>query len=295
MAFKIITDSASDVPQSLIEEYDLHVIPTPVTIEGTDYFDGKTIFPDEFYEIQAQGKDIKTYHISQYMFQENFEPYAKAGDEVLYICFSTGIAGTFQAANLAKEAILEDYPDFKITIIDSKCASMGFGLVVSKLLQMQKNGADKDLIIEAAQFYCAHIRHAVAVRTLEYLYKGGRLSKTSAVAGTVLDIKPIIEVDENGALQATEKVRGWNKAVRRVVDIVKEKGANLDQQVLGCVYGMEKESIAKAEELLKSECNIRGFIESRVGCAIGAHTGPGIIGVVYLDETNVKYDKYLDS
>lgn len=295
MAFKIITDSASDVPRSLIEEYDLHVSPTPVTIEGTDYFDGKTIFPDEFYEIQAKGKDIKTYHISQYMFQENFEPYAKAGDEVLYICFSTGIAGTFQAANLAKEAVLEDYPDFKITIIDSKCASMGFGLVVSKLLQMQKNGADKDLIIEAAQFYCDHMRHAVAVRTLEYLYKGGRLSRTSAVAGTVLDIKPIIEVDENGALQATEKVRGWNKAVRRVVDIVKEKGVNLDQQVVGFVYGMEKESIAKAEEMLKAECSIKGFIESRVGCAIGAHTGPGIIGIVYLDETNMKYDKYLDS
>ena len=294
MAFKIITDSASDVPQSLIKEYDLHVIPTPVTIEGTDYFDGKTIFPDEFYQIQAQGKDIKTYHISQYMFQENFEPYAKRGDEVLYICFSTGIAGTFQAANLAKEAILEDYPDFKITIIDSKCASMGFGLVVSKLLQMLKNGADKELIIEAAQFYCQHMKHAVAVRTLDYLYKGGRLSRTSAVAGTVLDIKPIIEVDENGALQATEKVRGWNKAVRRVVDIVKEKGANLDQQIVGCVYGMEEESMKKAIQMLKEECHIKGTIESRVGCAIGAHTGPGIIGIVYLDETNIKYDKYLD-
>lgn len=294
MAFKIITDSASDVPQSLIKEYDLHVIPTPVTIEGTDYLDGKTIFPDEFYEIQKQGKDIKTYHISQYMFQENFEPYAKNGDEVLYICFSTGIAGTFQAANLAKEAILEDYPDFKITIIDSKCASMGFGLVVSKLLQMQKNGADKDLIIEAAYFYCEHIKHAVAVRTLDYLYKGGRLSKTSAVAGTVLDIKPIIEVDENGALQATEKVRGWNKAIRRIVDIVKEKGANLDQQVVGAVYGTEEESMKKALQMLKDECHIKGAIESRVGCAIGAHTGPGIVGIVYLDETNLNYDKYLD-
>ena len=295
MAFKIITDSASDVPKSLIEEYDLHVIPTPVTIEGTDYFDGKTIFPDEFYQIQAEGKDIKTYHISQYMFQENFEPYAKAGDEVLYICFSTGIAGTFQAANLAKQAILEDYPDFKITIIDSKCASMGFGLVVSKLLQMQKNGADKELIIEAAQFYCDHIKHSVAVRTLDYLYKGGRLSRTSAFAGTLLDIKPIIEVDENGSLQATEKVRGWHKAVRRIVDIVKEKGANLENQVVGCVYGMEEDSIRKAEALLKEECNIKGFIESRVGCAIGAHTGPGIIGLVYLDETNEKYDQYLDA
>ena len=155
MAFKIITDSASDVSREMIEKYSLHVIPTPVTIEGTDYFDGETIFPDEFYKIQAEGKDIKTYHVSQYMFEEHFRPFAQAKDEVLYICFSTGIAGTFQAANLAKETILEEYPDFKITIIDSKCASMGFGLVVYKLLKMQENGADKELIIEAAQYFCA--------------------------------------------------------------------------------------------------------------------------------------------
>ena len=85
MAFKIITDSATDLPKEIIDKYQLHVIPTPVTIDGTDYFDGKTIFPEEFYRIQADGADIKTYHINQYMFRENFEPYAKAGDEVLYL------------------------------------------------------------------------------------------------------------------------------------------------------------------------------------------------------------------
>ena len=111
MAFKIITDSATDLPKEIIDKYQLHVIPTPVTIDGTDYFDGKTIFPEEFYRIQADGDDIKTYHINQYMFRENFETYAKAGDEVLYLCFSTGIAGTFNAANLAKEELLEEYPD----------------------------------------------------------------------------------------------------------------------------------------------------------------------------------------
>ena len=105
------------------------MIPTPVTIDGTDYFDGKTIFPEDFYRIQAQGTDIKTYHINQYMFRENFEPYAKAGDEVLYMCFSTGIAGTFNAANLAKEELLEEYPDFDLTIIDTKCASLGLSLI----------------------------------------------------------------------------------------------------------------------------------------------------------------------
>lgn len=217
MGFCIITDSASDIPESVIKEYDLYVMPTPVTIEGKDYFDGETIFPDQFYEIQASGKEIKTYHINQYMFHEHFLKFAQRGDEVLYICFSTGIAGTFNAANLAYEEVLEEYPDFKLTIIDSKCASVGYGLVVERLLRMQKNGASKELIIEAARFFCEHMEHVVTVVELGYLFQGGRLSRTSFLAGTVLDIKPIIIVDEAGSLKAVEKVRGWKKADRKSV------------------------------------------------------------------------------
>ena len=293
MAFHIITDSASDVPQNIIQEYDLYVMPTPVTIEGTDYFDGKTIFPDEFYEIQASGKEIKTYHINQYMFYEHFLPYAQRGDEVLYICFSTGIAGTFNAANLAYEEVKEEYPDFKLTIIDSRCASVGYGLVVAKLLKMQKNGAPKDLIIEAAHFFCEHMEHAVTVMELEYLFKGGRLSRTSFLAGTVLDIKPIIIVDENGSLKAVEKVRGWKKAQNRILDMVGEKGKNLENQVVGVVYGREKESAEYIKRQLEERYHIKGLLEGRIGCAIGAHTGPGILGITFLNETNDEYDKWL--
>ncbi|MBQ8596522.1 MAG: DegV family protein [Lachnospiraceae bacterium] len=293
MGFYIITDSASDVPESVIKEYDLHVIPTPVTIEGTDYFDGDTIFPDQFYEIQASGKEIKTYHINQFMFYENFLPFAKKGDEVLYICFSTGIAGTFNAAKLAYEEVLEEYPEFKLTIIDSKCASLGYGLVVEKLLRMQKNGAPKELIIEAAEFFCAHMEHAVTVVQLDYLFKGGRLSRTSFLAGTMLDIKPIIIVDENGSLKAVEKVRGWKKAQKRILDMVGEKGANLENQVVGVCYGTDKESYEYIKEELKTRYHVKGLLEGRVGCAIGAHTGPGILGITFLNETNEKFDEYL--
>lgn len=294
MAFHIITDSASDMPESIRKEYDLHVIPTPVTIEGTDYFDGETIFPDQFYEIQASGKEIKTYHINQYMFYQHFLPYAQRGDEVLYICFSTGIAGTYNAANLAHEEILEEYPDFKITIIDSKCASIGYGLVVAKLLKMQRNGAPKELIIEAASFFCEHVEHAVTVVQLDYLFKGGRLSRTSFLAGTVLDIKPIIIVDENGSLSAVEKVRGWKKAQKRILDMVGEKGRNLENQVVGVVYGRDKESAEYIKEQLKERYHVKGLLEGRIGCAIGAHTGPGILGITFLNETNEKYDAYLN-
>lgn len=293
MAFCIITDSASDIPESIIKEYDLHVMPTPVTIEGKDYFDGETIFPDQFYEIQASGKEIKTYHINQYMFHEHFVPFAQRGDEVLYICFSTGIAGTYNAAKLAYEEVLEDYPDFQLTIIDSKCASVGYGLVVEHLLRMQRNGAPKDLLIEAAHFFCEHMEHAVTVVELDYLFKGGRLSRTSFLAGTVLDIKPIIIVDDSGSLKAVEKVRGWKKAQKRILDMVGEKGKNLEDQVIGVCYGMDREAYEYLIQELCERYHVKGILEARVGCAIGAHTGPGILGIVFLNDTREEYEKYL--
>ncbi len=293
MAFCIITDSASDVSAEIKKEFDLYVMPTPVTIEDVDYFDGQTIFPDQFYAIQAEKKDIKTYHISQYMFEEHFRPFAQRGDEVLYICFSTGIAGTFQAANLAYNEIKEEYPDFQMTIIDSKCASMGYGLVAERLLTMQKNGAPKELLIEAAYFFCEHMEHAVTVVELDYLFKGGRLSRTSFLAGTMLDIKPIIIVDENGSLKAVEKVRGWKRAQKRILDMVGEKGKDLDKQVIAAVYGTDKESYDYIKEQLQERYHVKGILDGRVGCAIGAHTGPGILGIVFLNEYNEKFDAYL--
>lgn len=293
MAFCIITDSASDIPECVKKEYGLYVMPTPVTIEGTDYFDGETIFPDKFYDIQASGKDIKTYHISQYMFEEHFRPFAERGDEVLYICFSTGIAGTFNAANLAYEAIKEEFPEFTMTIIDSKCASIGYGLVTERLLRMQRNKAPKELLIEAAHFFCEHMEHAVTVFGLEYLFKGGRLSRTSFLAGTVLDIKPIIIVDENGSLKAVEKVRGWKKAQKRILDMVGEKGKNLENQVVGACFGTDKEAFAFLKEQLRERYHVKDILETQVGCAIGAHTGPGILGIVFLNDTREAYEPYL--
>ena len=294
MAFRIITDSASDLPASVKEEYGVYVMPTPVTIDGKDYFDGDTIFPEEFYKIQAEGThDIKTYHISQYMFEEHFKKFAEAGDDVLYICFSTGIAGTFQAANLAMQAVKEEYPNFDITIIDSKCASIGYGLVVENICKMQRNGAPKDLIIEAAKFFCEHMEHVIIVKTLDYLHKGGRVGKVSFVVGGMLDIKPIIVVDENGALKPIEKARGWKRAQARLVEMVGERGKGLSGQTIGVVYGADRDDLDDLKKELKTKYKVKDFLETQIGCAIGAHTGPEILAATFLNETTHKFNKYL--
>jgi DegV family protein with EDD domain len=292
MALKIITDSASDTPKWVIDQFELHVIPTPVVIDEKDYFDGETIQPEEFYDILRSGKDIKTYHINTQMFMDHFEPYAKRGDELIYICFSTGIAGTFNAANLAKTELLEKYPDFDLTIIDSKCASMGFGVATYYALLMQKNGASKQEIIDGIVWHCEHMEQVFTVSTLEYLFKGGRLSRTSALAGGLLDIKPIIHVNEIGALESIEKIRGRHKSLRRLVEIMGERGVNLENQTVGIVHGDEASTMEEIKTQLMDTYGCSKFLVNYVGCAIGAHTGPGIIGIIFLNERS-PYEKYL--
>lgn len=290
--YTIITDSATDMPKEIIERYGLHVIPTPVVIEGTDYFDGETIFPREFYQMQRDKAEISTYHINTFMFKEHFRPYAERNETVIYVCFSTGLAATFNAARIAKEELLEEYPAWDITIVDSRCASLGFGLLVYYALRMQENGADKETVIEALEYHREHIKHIITVNTLEYLFRGGRLSRTSMVVGGVLDIKPIIHMDEKGSLKAIEKTRGRNKSLKRMVELIGEWCKNPGEQLFGICHGDDYETMKMVEEMIREAYGEVEFLENYVGCAIGAHTGTGIIGIVFLDEES-RYKKWL--
>lgn len=290
---RIITDSATDLPKSYIEEHKLHVIPTPVVIDDVDYFDGQTIQTGEFYTILDDIKrDVKTYHINPAMFTDAFTPYAQAGDSIIYLCFSTGIAGTYNAANIAKDNVLDDYPDFDLTIIDSKSASIGFGLLVSKLVTMLEKGASKEELIEAADYFISHIKHVFTVQTLAYLIKGGRLTKLKGTIAETLDMKPILTVDENGALSVVKTVRGRKKSLRSLIDYAKEKGYHLENQTIALCHGEDPDSLNVVQSLIKEEFNPKSILISVVGCAIGAHTGRGIIGFCFFDADDGKYAHY---
>ncbi len=291
---KIITDSASDLPKEYITAHQLHVIPTPVVIDETDYFDGKTIQTKEFYNILDDTKrDVHTYHINPAMFEEAFTPYAQAGDSIIYLCFSTGIAGTFNAAHIAKENVLEQYPDFDLTIIDSKSASIGFGLLVSKLVTMLENGAPKEVLIEAADYFISHIHHVFTVHTLAYLIKGGRLSKFKGTIAETLDMKPILIVDKAGSLQVLKTVRGRKKSLKALIDYAKSNGYELSNQTLAFCHGEDNDALEFLLALADDELKPKNKLISTVGCAIGAHTGRGIVGLCFLDAGEDKYRKYL--
>ncbi len=291
---RIITDSASDLPKEYIEAHNLHVIPTPVVIDETDYFDGKTIQTNEFYNILDDTKrDVRTYHINPAMFEEAFLPYAQAGDSIIYICFSTGIAGTFNAANIAKTNVLEQYPDFDLTIIDSKSASIGFGLLVSKLVTMLEKGAPKKIIVEAANYFISHMHHVFTVHTLAYLIKGGRLSKFKGTIAETLDMKPILIVDKEGSLQVLKTVRGRKKSMKALIDYAKANGYDLPSQTLAICHGEDEDALQFLLGLADAELKPNDKLISTVGCAIGAHTGRGIVGLCFLDASEEEYKEYL--
>lgn len=292
---RIITDSASDLPKEYIEKHKLHVIPTPVVIDEVDYLDGKTIQTKEFYEILDDiRRDVKTYHINPAMFTDAFLPYAEAGDSVIYLCFSTGIAGTLNAANIAKNTILEDYPEFDLTIIDSKCASIGFGLVVSKLVTMLEHGAAKEELVEAADYYIAHVHHVFTVHTLAYLIKGGRLTKFKGTLAETLDMKPVLIVDEKGALSVIKTVRGRKKSLKYLIEYARENSRAMEGATVALCHGEDAESRDHMLSMIEEEIHPGEVLIGTVGCAIGAHTGRGLIGFCFFDADDGKYRKYFE-
>lgn len=286
MRVKIITDSASDLPKEIIEQYNLEVIPILVYHDDKEYRDGETITPKEMFDGMREGKVYKTAQVSAGRFKEIFTRIAESKESCIYIAFSSGLSGTYQTAVMIREQLIDTYPDLDLDIVDTKCASGGFGLVVVKALELAEAGKSKTEILEAVNFYVEHMEHIFTVADLEYLYRGGRVSRTAAFIGGLLNIKPILDV-EDGKLRPIEKARG-KKVYPQMVDLITERGVDLDKQTIGINHGDDIQSLEKVKNLLTEKFGCQDFIISSIGCAIGAHSGPGTLAVFFLNELPAK-------
>lgn len=291
MALRILTDCGSDLPPEIIKEYSLEVVSMSVYLDNIEYTDGIDITPKQVFDKMRAGASARTAQIMPQTFYESFERYAKNGDSVIYLSFSSGLSGTYNSANIAMTEIKEKHPDFDLTVIDTKCASMGHGMVVYKALVMLESGASKDEIAAAAVFNSQHMEHIFTVDSLEYLYRGGRVSRTSAFVGGLLGIKPVLEVNDEGKLVPFTKVKGRQNAIIKMADVVCERGVNLDKQIIGMSHGDDIGAAYTLQKLLKEKAGCTKFITSYVGCTIGAHSGPGTLAVFFLDSQS-QYEKY---
>ena len=283
MAIRIVTDSGCDLPKEIIEKYNIKFLPLYVYVNDEPYLDGATIEHKEVYDGMRNGNMYKTAQIPPNVFYDAFKECAENNDTCIYIGFSSELSGTYQSSMIAKEDILEEYPDFDIHVVDTKCASLGFGLVVYKAAQMVMEGKTKEEVLEGIEFNSKHMEGIFTVDDLEYLYKGGRVSRGSAVIGGLLNIKPILNV-EKGKLIPIDKVRGRKKVLKRILELVRERGVGLENQTIAISHGDDIEAAEKVKEIFKEEFGSKDFLISTIGGVIGSHVGPGTVAVFFLND-----------
>jgi DegV family protein with EDD domain len=283
MALRIATDSASDLPKDLIEKLNIEVMPLVIYLNGEEHLDSVTIQSDDMYQAMIKGADVKTAQIPLNHFVNYFENFAKTGDEYIYLAFSSNLSGTYQTSVLAYETVKETYPDFKMTIVDTKCVSLGLGVIVAEVAEMVDNGCSYNEVMEKVNKDILHMKHVFSVDDLNYLLKGGRVNKSQAVIGNLLNIKPILKV-EDGFLVPFDKAKGKKKMLSKIYEYIKENGRQLDKQTVGIAHTMNEDEANEVRAHFETVYGTSKFIMNSLGCAIGAHCGPGMITIFFKDE-----------
>ena len=283
MTIKILADSASDLTVEDCQKYNIEFLPLTVQLDGEEYEDGVTISPKEVYDAMRDGKAPKTAQVSPQLFKDSFEKHVQEGNTVIYLAFSSELSGTYQGAKLMEQEVKENHPDANLHIIDTKCASLGYGLVVLRAAELANNGASVDEILAASKHNAEHMEHIFTVDDLEYLYRGGRVSKTAAFVGTLLKIKPLLHV-EDGKLIPLEKIRGSKKVYKRMLEIMDERGMDLSGQRIGITHGDALDVAESIADMFREKWNVKDVKINMVGSAVGAHAGPGTIAVFFLND-----------
>jgi len=263
----------------LLQELDVKLFYMPVTIKDTTFYDRLTIQPPEFYRLISEpGVMPTTSQITPVEFQQEFEEVIKnSSDQVIYIAFSSELSGTYQSACIARDGIDPD----RITVIDSKSASVGYGLTVIRAARAIKEGKNKEEVLAEIEDNINRIQHLFIVGNFEMLKRGGRVSATSAALGNLLNIKLILHF-VNGAIVPLEKTHGLKKAKKRMLEIMEERGRNLPQQLIGINHSNDYEGALEIKQLLEKKFGCQDFVISEIGAAIGSHVGAGTYSVFFL-------------
>jgi DegV family protein with EDD domain len=283
MQVKILADSGCDLPKDFYPRNNVTLLPMIVHINDQEYEDVKNIDPKTVYDAIRSGIVPKTSQVSPRLFEEVFTKMAENNEDGIFIAFSSELSGTYSTAVMILDQVKEKYPNFQLTIVNTKCASLGIGLVVMEAAKLAANNASKEEILKDVYFRSGHMEHIFTVEDLDYLAKGGRVSKASAFLGGLLNIKPVLNM-EGGKLVPIEKIRGKKKVLRRLIEIMNERGSHIQDQVIGISHADNEETALEVKAMIEEEFHPKEVYISSIGSVIGAHTGPGTISIFYLNQ-----------
>lgn len=274
---KIITDSTSDLPKGIAEKYDIEVLPLTIFFDKDEYRDWIDIAPKAFFERMRNSEKLPTTsQVNPNSFQEKYELYLKEYDHIISIHLSSDASGTYNSAVIARDMVDKD----RITVIDTRNFTYGFGQMVVEAAKMAKDGKSVEEIVDRVNYLINNVKTLFVVDTLEYLKKGGRLSATKATIGTLLNLKPILTV-ENGKIVAIDKARGMKKALKRIVEIMQEQGTQLKGQTVKIGHADSLDHLKDFEAAIEEAYGNVEKEEFEIGCVIGVYCGPGTVVIHY--------------
>ena len=282
--YVITVNSTVDLPKEWLEERKVPVIPLKYTIDNETYTDMEGLSSKEFFGKLRDGKMATTSQMNPEEARAQLEPFLKEGKDVLHLGFSSGLSGTYNSMRIAGEELKEEYPEAKIIIIDTLCACLGEGLLLYKALQQKASGKTIEETAKWVEENKLHICHNVTVDDLFHLHRGGRISKASAVLGSVVQIKPIIHMDNEGKLQVIGKERGRKKSLNKIVDMAVEQSKGWDNDMIMITHGDCLEDAEYVASLVREKMGIDNILINDIGTVIGSHTGPGVVAVFCMGE-----------
>lgn len=291
--YVITTCSTQDISDARCEKRDIKYVSFHFELDGKQYPDdnGKTLGFKEFYDAMRNGAMTKTSQVNVEEYEGFWEPFLKEGKDIIHLCLTSGISGSINSANIAKDNLMEKYPDRKLYVVDSLAASVGMGLLVDTLADMRDEGKSIDELYEFAEANKKRIHHWFTTPDLTYLIRGGRVSKAAGMIGTMLNICPLLNVDYQGKLVSREKIRGKKKVYQRMVQIMEEHAEGGLDYNKKCFIGMT-DCQEDAENMVSMiEGKFKKMAEPMeiqwVGSTIGAHTGPGLIVIAFWGDERV--------
>lgn len=288
MSFELVTDSCCNLAEETIDRYGLHVLPLTFMADGEDtvyqsYLKGEKTDLSKFYKMMRDGKVFRTSLPNLSNTETLFRSLLDAGRDILYLGFSSGLSGTYEATELLAKQLRGEYPDRKIYTVDTLAASGGQGLLVWHACQHAEAGEGIDAVRDWVEDNKLRLAHWFTVDDLMFLWRGGRVSKTSAWAGTLLNIKPVLHVDDEGHLIPMEKVRGRKKSLTALLNHMEKTGTQpLADQMVFITHGDCLEEAQWLEQQIRERFGVRDIVVNCIDPVIGAHSGPGTMALFFL-------------
>lgn len=283
--FVILTDSAADLSADLVAELGVEVLPLSFTIGGQSYHnypDNREIDLHVFYDRLRAGEVATTAAINAAEYTDALEPILQAGKDVLVLAFSSGLSATYQASVMAVEELREKYPERKLYTVDTLCASLGQGLLVYHAVQQQRMGKSIEEVRDWVEQNKLHLCHWFTVDDLHFLKRGGRVSAATAVLGSMLQIKPVLHVDDAGHLINMAKARGRAASLSALVDHMEQTAVRPGEQVIFISHGDCPEDARQVADDVKKRFGVERVVLNTIGPVIGAHSGPGTVALFFL-------------